>query len=46
MAMKKHALSSILVATLVLFLGVDAEAQQPKKVPRIAYLRLNPTRRL
>ena len=26
--MKKHALSSILVATLVLFLGVDAEAAE------------------
>src|SRR5882724_7680042 len=37
-AMKKPALSSILVATLVLVLGVAAEAQQPKKVPRIGYL--------
>jgi putative tryptophan/tyrosine transport system substrate-binding protein len=36
--MKKPALSSILVATLVLVLGVAAEAQQPKKVPRIGYL--------
>ncbi len=36
--MKKPALSSILVATLVLVLGVAAEAQQSKKVPRIAYL--------
>jgi putative ABC transport system substrate-binding protein len=36
--MKKPALSSILVATLVLALGVIAEAQQPKKIPRIGYL--------
>jgi putative tryptophan/tyrosine transport system substrate-binding protein len=36
--MKKPALSSILVATLVLVLGVVATAQQPKKVPRIGYL--------
>jgi putative tryptophan/tyrosine transport system substrate-binding protein len=37
-AMKKPALSSILVATLVLILGVAAEAQQSKKVPRIGFL--------
>jgi putative ABC transport system substrate-binding protein len=36
--MKKPDLSSILVATLVLVLGVAAEAQQPKKVARIGYL--------
>ena len=36
--MKKPALLSILVATLVLALGVIAEAQQPKKIPRIGYL--------
>ena len=36
--MKKVAWSSILVATLALVFGVAAEAQQPKKVPRIGYL--------
>src|SRR4030095_1796189 len=36
--MKKPALSSILIATLVLGLRVIAEAQQPKKIPRIGYL--------
>ena len=35
--MKKAALSSILVAVMLLLLGI-AEAQQPKKVPRIGYL--------
>jgi len=35
--MKKVGWSSILVATLVLVFGVAAEAQQPKKVPRIGY---------
>jgi putative tryptophan/tyrosine transport system substrate-binding protein len=35
--MKKAAVPSILVA-VVLALGVIAEAQQPKKVPRIGYL--------
>jgi len=35
--MKKAAVTSILVAVL-LALGVTAEAQQPKKVPRIGYL--------
>ena len=39
--MKKPALSSILVATLVLALGVIAKAQQPTKVPRIGYLSTN-----
>ena len=34
--------SSILAAMLVFLLGVDAEAQQPKKIPRIGYLRLLP----
>ena len=33
--MKKAAVQSILVAVLLLALGVIAEAQQPKKVPRI-----------
>ena len=33
--MKRPDLSSMLVITLVLVLGVAAEAQQPKKVPRI-----------
>ncbi len=36
--MKKVGWSSILVATLVLVFGIAAEAQQPKKVPRIGYL--------
>jgi putative ABC transport system substrate-binding protein len=36
--MKRAAVSSILVAVLLLALGVTAEAQQPKKVPRIGYL--------
>ena len=36
--MKKAAVPSILVVVLLLALGVIAEAQQPKKVPRIGYL--------
>ena len=36
--MKKVGWSSILVATLVLVFGVAADAQQPKKVPRIGVL--------
>jgi putative ABC transport system substrate-binding protein len=36
--MKKAAVTSILVAVVLLALGVIAEAQQPKKVPRIGYL--------
>jgi putative ABC transport system substrate-binding protein len=36
--MNKAGWSSILVATLVLVFGIAAEAQQPKKVPRIGYL--------
>jgi hypothetical protein len=36
--MKKAAVSSILVAVVLLALGVTAEAQQPKKVPWIGYL--------
>src|SRR5678815_1493495 len=36
--MKKAAVSSILVAVVLLALGVIAEAQQAKKVPRIGYL--------
>ena len=36
--MKKAAVPSILVAVVLFALGVIAEAQQPKKVPRIGYL--------
>jgi putative tryptophan/tyrosine transport system substrate-binding protein len=36
--MKKAAVSSILVVVVLLAVAVIAEAQQPKKVPRIAYL--------
>jgi hypothetical protein len=36
--MKKAAVPSILVAVVLLALGVIAQAQQPKKVPRIGYL--------
>jgi putative tryptophan/tyrosine transport system substrate-binding protein len=36
--MKKAAVTSILVAVVLLALGVTAEAQQPTKVPRIGYL--------
>src|SRR4029434_7322342 len=36
--MKKAAVPSILVAVVLLALGVTAEAQQPKKVPRIGDL--------
>jgi putative tryptophan/tyrosine transport system substrate-binding protein len=36
--MKKAAVSSILVAVVLLALGVIAEAQQLKKIPRIGYL--------
>ena len=36
--MKKAAVSSILVAVILLAVAVIAEAQQPKKVPRIGYL--------
>ena len=36
--MKKAAVPSILVSVVLLALGVTAEAQQPKKVPRIGYL--------
>src|SRR6266478_7288932 len=37
-AMKRTAVASILVAVVLLALGVTAEAQQPKKVPRIGHL--------
>jgi hypothetical protein len=37
-AMKKVGWSSILVAAMLLAVAVLAEAQQPKKVPRIGYL--------
>jgi putative tryptophan/tyrosine transport system substrate-binding protein len=40
--MKKVGWSSIVVATLVLVFGVAAEAQQPKKIPRIGYLAADP----
>jgi putative tryptophan/tyrosine transport system substrate-binding protein len=36
--MKKDAVPSILVVVVLLALGVIAEAQQPKKIPRIGYL--------
>jgi putative ABC transport system substrate-binding protein len=36
--MKRAAVPSILVAVVLLALGVTAEAQQPKNVPRIGYL--------
>ena len=36
--MKKAAVTSILVAVVLLAVAVIAEAQQPKKVPRIGYL--------
>jgi putative ABC transport system substrate-binding protein len=36
--MKKAVVPSILVAVVLLAVGVIAEAQQPKKVPRIGYL--------
>ena len=36
--MKKAAVPSILVVVVLLALAVIAEAQQPKKVPRIGYL--------
>jgi putative tryptophan/tyrosine transport system substrate-binding protein len=37
-AMKKAGVSSILFVVILLAVGVIAEAQQPKKVPRIGYL--------
>ena len=36
--MKKAAVPSILIAVVLLAVAVIAEAQQPKKVPRIAFL--------
>jgi ABC-type uncharacterized transport system substrate-binding protein len=43
--MKRAAVPSILVVVLLLAVGVTAEAQQPKKVPRIGYLTpLDPAR--
>jgi putative ABC transport system substrate-binding protein len=36
--MKRAAVPPILIAVVLLALGVTAEAQQPKKVPRIGYL--------
>ena len=40
--MKKAAVPSILVAVVLLAVGVIAEAQQPKKVPRIGFLSTTP----
>jgi putative tryptophan/tyrosine transport system substrate-binding protein len=40
--MKRATVPSILVAVVLLALGVTAEAQQPKKIPRIAYLTAAP----
>jgi putative ABC transport system substrate-binding protein len=40
--MNKAGWSSILVATLVFVFGIAAEAQQPKKIPRIGYLAADP----
>jgi putative tryptophan/tyrosine transport system substrate-binding protein len=39
--MKRAAVPSILIAVVLLAVGVIAEAQQPKKVPRIGYLSTN-----
>ena len=36
--MKRSAVRSILIAVVLLAVAVIAEAQQPKKVPRIGYL--------
>ena len=36
--MKRAAVPSILIAVALLAVGVIADAQQPKKVPRIGYL--------
>ena len=36
--MKKAAVPSILIAVVLLAVAVIAEAQQPKKVPRLGYL--------
>ena len=36
--MKRAAMPSILIAVVLLAVAVTAEAQQPKKVPRIGYL--------
>jgi putative tryptophan/tyrosine transport system substrate-binding protein len=41
-AMKKTVLLSILVVVVQLAVGVKAQAQQPKKVPRIGFLALTP----
>jgi ABC-type uncharacterized transport system substrate-binding protein len=40
--MKKAAVPSILVVVVLLAVAVIAEAQQPKKVPRIGFLALTP----
>jgi putative tryptophan/tyrosine transport system substrate-binding protein len=36
--MKRAAVPSILIAVVLLALGVIAQAQQPKKVPRIGFM--------
>ena len=36
--MKNAGLSSVLIAVVLLAVGAIADAQQPKKVPRIGYL--------
>lgn len=38
--MKRAAVTSILIAAILIAVAVIAEAQQPKKVPRIGYLTL------
>src|SRR5262245_30412300 len=40
--MKRAAVPSILVGVVMLAVAVIGEAQQPKKVPRIGYLGVNP----
>src|SRR6476620_8043330 len=37
-AMKKAAVPSILIAAILLAVAVIAEAQQPKRIPRVGYL--------
>jgi ABC-type uncharacterized transport system substrate-binding protein len=37
-SMKKAGASSVLIAALMLAVGVFAQSQQPKKIPRIGYL--------
>ena len=44
--MKEAGVSSILIAVVLLAVGGTAEAQQPKKVPRIGYLSTSDTARV